>query len=166
MALLRAINIGGNKLPMAELRAIAEDAGFEAVSTYIASGNLIFRSADPPRQVRAALESRLEAFFGKPMDVLVRSASDLSGLVEANPYSDQPGNRVAVVFLDRRPPAGLTPHVPGVAGERFEPAARELFVHYPEGMGRSKLAFRGLGVATVRNMNTVAKLAALAHELD
>lgn len=166
VALLRAINVGGNKLPMKELKAMGEEAGFESVSTYIASGNLIFRADEPPEKVRSILEARLEAFFGKSMDVLVRSGRELSDLVEINPYADQPGNKVAVLFLDRQPPKGITPKSEGVAGERFKPAARELFIHYPEGMGRSKLEFENLGVATARNMNTVAKLAALARELN
>ena len=165
VALLRAVNVGGNKLPMKELKAMGEEAGFEAVSTYIASGNLIFRADDPPERVRSILEARLEGFFGKSMDVLVRSARELIDLVEINPYADQPGNRVVVLFLDREPPANLRPKVEGEAGERFQPAARELFIHYPEGQGRSKLSFGNLGPATARNMNTVAKLAEMAREL-
>lgn len=166
VALLRAVNVGGNKLPMKELKAMAEDAGFEAVRTYIASGNLVFRSEESPEQARALLEERLKAFFGKPMDVLVRSAAELSELVKRNPYADKPGNRVVVLFLDQAPPKGLAPSAPGVDGETFEPASRELFIHYPAGQGRSKLAFKDLGVATARNMNTVTKLAELAHQLD
>lgn len=165
VALLRAVNVGGNKLPMKELKAMGEEAGFEDVSTFIASGNLIFRADDPPERVRAILEARLESFFGKPMDVLVRSARELTDLVKINPYADQPGNKVVVLFLDRHPPKRVVPSVEGVDGERFEPADRELFIHYPEGQGRSKLAFKDLGVATARNMNTVAKLATLAREL-
>lgn len=166
VALLRAVNVGGNKLPMKELKAMGQEAGFEAVSTYIASGNLIFRTDDSQERIRLLLEARLADFFGKPMDVLIRSARELSELVEKNPFADQPGNRVVVLFLDQEPPAGLEPSVPGQAGERFVPGDRELFIHYPEGQGRSKLAFKGLGVATARNMNTVAKLAALARELE
>lgn len=166
MALLRAINVGGNKLPMKELKAMGEEAGFEEVSTFIASGNLIYRTDDSPERARTILEARLEAWFGKPMDVLVRTARELRDLVDVNPYASEPGDRVVVLFLDRQPPKGLKPSVEGVAGERFVPADRELFIHYPEGQGRSKLAFKGIGVATARNMNTVAKLAALAQDLD
>lgn len=166
VALLRAVNVGGNKLPMKELKAMGEEAGFEGVSTYIASGNLIFRSDDSPERVRGILEARLADFFGKPMDVLVRTARELSDLVAINPYAGEPGNKVVALFLDRQPPANLEPSVEGLAGERFQVADRELFIHYPEGQGRSKLAFKGIGVATARNMNTVAKLAELAHSLD
>lgn len=165
VALLRAVNIGGNKLPMKELKAMGEEAGFDAVSTYIASGNLIFRADDRPERVRSILEARLAGFFGKPMDVLVRSARELTDLVKINPYASQPGNKVVVLFLDRQPPAKIEPSVPGADGETFQAADRELFIHYPEGQGRSKLAFRNLGVATARNMNTVAKLAELARGL-
>jgi uncharacterized protein (DUF1697 family) len=166
VALLRAVNVGGNKLPMKELKRMGEEAGFEQVSTYIASGNLIFHSEDAPERSRAILEARLEGYFGQPMDVLVRTARELSDLVAINPYAGRPGNKVVALFLDRKPPANLQPSVPGEAGESFQAADRELFIHYPEGQGRSKLAFKGLGVATARNMNTVTKLAELARELD
>lgn len=165
MALLRAVNVGGNKLPMKELKTMGEEAGFESVSTFIASGNLIYRTEDPPERARSILEVRLEGYFGKPMDVLVRTARELCDLVDINPFAGEPGDRVVVLFLDRKPPKNLAPSTPGEAGERFVAADRELFIHYPEGQGRSKLAFKELGVGTARNMNTVTKLAELARGL-
>jgi uncharacterized protein (DUF1697 family) len=162
VALLRAVNVGGSgKLPMSELKRLCEEAGFEAVRTYIASGNVVFSSGDSPERARAVLEKRLEDWAGAAVDVLIRTAREMADLVEANPYSDQPGNEVAVFFLDREPPGDLTSRASGVADERFIPAAREVFIHYPEGLGRSKLKF-DLGVGTTRNMNTVSRLAAMA----
>lgn len=59
VALLRAVNVGGTgKLPMDQLKALREVAGFEAVQTYIASGNVVFRSAQSERQVKAAGTAR------------------------------------------------------------------------------------------------------------
>lgn len=162
VALLRAVNVGGTgKLPMKDLRLMCEEAGFESVQTYIASGNVAFESGDDAARVKTVLEARLEGYAGQPVEVFIRTAREMKDLVEANPFSDQPGNRVAVHFLDRKPPAGLEKLASGVTNESFQPAAMEVFVHYPEGQGVSKLKL-DLGVATVRNMNTVAKLAELA----
>lgn len=164
VALLRAVNVGGTgKLPMSELKRLCEEAGFESVRTYIASGNVVFSSSDSPEKARSVLEKRLEDWAGSKVDVLVRTAREMADLVEANPYPDQPGNQVAVLFLEREPPGDLAARVSGVADERFTAAAREVFIHYPEGLGQSKLKF-DLGVGTTRNMNTVSKLAAMAAE--
>src|SRR5215218_5761068 len=79
VALLRAVNVGGTgKLPMADLKALCEAAGFQAVRTYIASGNVVFRSdADAPA-VKAALETCLRVYAGKPVGVLVRTAAEVA----------------------------------------------------------------------------------------
>jgi uncharacterized protein (DUF1697 family) len=163
VALLRAINVGGTgKLPMKELKAMCEEAGFEDPRTYIASGNVVFRSDDEAGKVKKILELRLADYAGTKVDVFVRTAREMRDLVEINPYPGEPGNRVAVLFLDRKPPNDLGSIATGVEGERFKAAAREIFVHYPEGMGVSKLKFGKELVTTARNMNTVAKLAAMA----
>ncbi len=162
VALLRAVNVGGTgKLPMKELKLMCEECGFESVRTYIASGNVVFRSADSPDRARSVLERRLEDYAGKKVDVLVRGAREMVDLVEANPFPDEPGNRVGVLFLDREPPPDIDRHVKGLTNESFRPAAREVFVHFPDGQGPSKLEFE-LGTATMRNMNTVGKLAQMA----
>jgi len=162
VALLRAVNVGGSgKLPMKELKAMCEQCGFESVETYIASGNVVFRSSDSPDRARSVLERRLGDYAGRKVDVLIRTAREMADLVEADPYADQPGNRVAVLFLDREPPPDLYPHVKGLTNESLRPAAREVFAHFPDGQGPSKLEF-DLGTATMRNMNTVKKLAGMA----
>lgn len=162
VALLRAVNVGGTgKLPMKELKAMCEEAGFEDPTTYIASGNVVFRSEDDPDKVKSILELRLADYAGAKIDVFVRTGREMRDLAEINPYPDEPGNRVAALFLDRKPPKDLDSIASGVQDERFTGAAREIFVHYPEGMGVSKLKFKDL-VATARNMNTVTKLAEMA----
>lgn len=162
VALLRAVNVGGTgKLPMAELRTMCEEAGFEQVRTYIASGNVVFGSDDDPDRARSVLEARLGSYAGKPVDVLVRTGREMADLVAANPFPDEPGNRVVCLFLDRHPPKDLAAVASGVGDERFVAADREVFIHYPEGQAQSKLKF-DLGVATARNMNTVKKLAEMA----
>lgn len=164
VALLRAVNVGGTgKLPMKGLKLMCEEAGFESVRTYIASGNVVFETSDGAERARSILETRLEAWAGKEVGVLIRSAREMADLVEANPFPDEPGNRVVVLFLDRKPPPDLKGAVSGLQDESLRPAASEVFIHYPQGQGESRLSFgSGFGVATARNMNTVSKLAEMA----
>ena len=167
VALLRAVNVGGTgKLPMAELRAMCEEAGFESVSTYIASGNVVFKSSDPGDKVKSIIEKRLEGYAGKKVDVYVRTVREMKDLVEINPYADLPGNKTAVLFLDQKPPADLDAVAKGDKDEQFQAADREIFVSYPDGLGTSKLAFDKKVIhGTTRNMNTVTKLAEMAADL-
>ncbi len=103
VALLRAVNVGGTgKLPMRELVAMCEDAGFAV--TYIASGNVVFRSSLDGAGVRQALGERLKVYAGKPVGVLVRSANEIAGIGGAIHFR-RPGNRVVALFLAAaRPP--------------------------------------------------------------
>ncbi|HEY0064369.1 MAG TPA: DUF1697 domain-containing protein, partial [Telluria sp.] len=101
IALLRAVNVGGTgKLPMSELTAICEQAGFAAVKTYIASGNVVFDSGKTAAQVKATLEKAMLAYAGKPVGVMVRSAAELAKVLADNPFPDAAPNRTVAVFLD------------------------------------------------------------------
>lgn len=86
VALLRGINVGGrNKVPMADLRGCLEEAGFDAVSTYIQSGNVLFESAAPAAGLEERVEAVLEARFGYPIVVVVRSHRQLRAVVTDAP---------------------------------------------------------------------------------
>ena len=90
VALLRAVNVGGTgKLPMTELKAMCEAAGFEQVRTYIASGNVVFTSGKGENAVRAAIEKALETYAGKPVGVLVRTAAEMADTLKRNPFADR-----------------------------------------------------------------------------
>ena len=163
IALLRAVNVGGTgKLPMSELKALCEDAGFERVRTYIASGNVLFASALPEAEVRQALESRLAAYAGKPVGVLLRSAAEMARVAADNPFPDAAGNRVVAIFLDAAPPSDALQQISGQQGERLALGRREIYVHYDAGMADTKLKIPAAKAGTARNMNTVIKLAELA----
>ena len=163
IALLRAVNVGGTgKLPMADLKRIAEEAGFTGVRTYIASGNLLFDSNAAEAEVKAALEARLEAYAGKPVGVLVRTADEMAAVAAANPFPEAAPNRVVAIFLDDAPPTDALDRVTGRQEEALRLGRRELYVHYGDGMAHSKLRIPAAREGTARNMNTVAKLAALA----
>ena len=164
-ALLRGINVGGVKLLMTDLARLCAGEGFDCVKTYIASGNVVFTSQKKEAAVRAALERRLEAHMGKPIPVLVRTAGELAATVAANPFPGVAGNRLLVFFLPDAPPKAVLAGVASPDGEELAVRGRELFVHYPNGMGRSKLKVPLWNVGTSRNLNTVAKLAALTGSL-
>ncbi|HLZ83166.1 MAG TPA: DUF1697 domain-containing protein [Caulobacteraceae bacterium] len=163
VALLRAVNVGGTgKLPMAELRAMAQNAGFAKVRTYIASGNLVFESDLAEAKVKAALEAALKAYAGKPVGVIVRTGWEMAAVLAANPFPDAPANRTVAIFLDDPPPADLVAAVTGRASEEIAPGRREIYVHYPDGQGNSKLRIPAARAGTARNLNTVATLAGMA----
>ncbi len=167
IALLRAVNVGGTgKLPMTELAAMCESAGFARVKTYIASGNVVFASSLSEAKVKAALEAAMEKYAGKPVGVMVRTATEMAAVRDANPFADAPGNRVTAVFLDHAPPKDAIEYATNVNGEEIALGMREIYVKYPEhGMADSKLRMPALKTGTARNMNTVAKLAELAAGL-
>jgi uncharacterized protein (DUF1697 family) len=82
IALLRAVNVGGTgKLPMSDLKEMCEALGFAGVRTYIASGNVVFSSRKSESAVKKALEARLEAYAGKPVGVLVRTAAEMQAVL-------------------------------------------------------------------------------------
>lgn len=164
VALLRAINVGGTgTLSMKELSALCADLGLERVRTYIQSGNVIFESLLSEAALRERLEQALTERIGRRVDVAVRTASELRSVLEANPFPDAPPAKVAVFFWSAPVPKGLLDNLVIPGGEEVRPGKKEIYVHYPNGMGRSKLNLSRLaGVGTVRNMNTVAKLVAIA----
>ena len=163
VGLLRAINVGGTgMLPMKELSALCEGLGFEKVRTYIQSGNVILETTLSEKNVKTALEQALTEKMGKKIDVLVRSASELRAILQANPFPDAPPAKVAVVFLSGPVPKTLLEDLPAPGGEEVRGGNREIYIFYPNGMGRSKLKLPAIGGATTaRNINTVAKLVAM-----
>jgi uncharacterized protein (DUF1697 family) len=165
IALLRAVNVGGTgKLPMSDLKAMCESAGFKQVRTYIASGNVVFQSSCKEARVKALLAGELERYAGKPVDVMVRSHAELAAVLAACPFSDAPPNRCLTIFLDEAPPADTLSRVTGQTVERVALGRREIYVAYGQAMADSKLKIPAAAKGTARNMNTVAKLAAMAGE--
>jgi len=159
-ALLRAVNVGGTgKLPMSELRAMCASVGFSNVRTYIASGNVVFDSKLSEKSVKAKLERCLETYAGKPVGVLVRTGAELAAVLANNTFSSAAPDRTVAIFLDAPPPADLLDSVSGQQTEEIALGTREIYVHYKDGIARSKLKIPAAGTGTARNMNTVAKLA-------
>jgi uncharacterized protein (DUF1697 family) len=166
VALLRAVNVGGTgKLPMQELQAMCARIGFVKVKTYIASGNVVFTSKLPEAKVKAALEASLLKYAGKPVGVMVRTAEEMAAVLAANPFPHVATNSTVAIFLDAKPAADALKNITGQKNEEVRLGVREIYVHYGEGMGTSKLKIPAAKAGTARNMNTVAKLAEMAREL-
>lgn len=167
VALLRAVNVGGTGiLPMSDLRKLCQDCGFERVATYIQSGNVVFYSKLRAAQVQKQLEQALAKTLGKPVGVLLRTAAELEAIIEQNPFPRAAPNRLVVFFLDRPPAKDALDDLEIPGREEVELSGRELYVHYPDGQGRSKLKLPFAKTGTGRNLNTVQKLAALAREVE
>ncbi|WP_159009388.1 DUF1697 domain-containing protein [Bradyrhizobium sp. S69] len=166
IALLRAVNVGGTgKLPMSDLKAMCEASGFSGVRTYIASGNVVFTSGKSEASVKKALEAKLAAYAGKPVGVVVRSAAEMYAVLAGNPFPKAPANRVVAVFLDSVPPKDTIAAVRGRKDEAIALGKREIYIHYGNGMAKSKLVVPAAKTGTARNMNTIATLAKLASDL-
>lgn len=172
VALLRGINVGaGTRVPMAELRELAEGLGLADVATYVQSGNLVFSTPSlDETQLASSLEAAIATAFAVRSPVIVRTDAELATVAAAHPFAaDEPQPAMLhVAFLRDAPSkADLAKLDPARSPtDRFALAGRELYLHYPGGSGRSKLTLdyieRRLGtVATARNWRTVQKLAAM-----
>jgi uncharacterized protein (DUF1697 family) len=171
VALLRAINLGArNKVSMADLREVFAAVGAEDVTTYVQSGNVVFRSSvRSASRLEDALEQQIGADLGLDLRVLVRTAGEIDALLKRNPFRDP--SSVYVTFLAEKPP---TARVRELDPERSPPdefrvVGRDIYLHCPNGYGPSKLSNayfeKQLGVAaTTRNWRTVTKLAELSSD--
>lgn len=170
-ALLKGINIGGKKIPMTELKALIEGLGFTDVKTLLASGNVVFTCGETEG---AALEKTLEgvlAAWGLKTEVVVRNLKELEAVIAANPFPDAARahpNHLLVSFHRDPVPDGLIEKIPEIydGPERLKAIGRELYIDYPDDVGHSKLGpamakLKFPKLATMRNWNTVGKLAAL-----
>ena len=166
VALLRAVNVGGTgKLPMGELKAMCEAAGFAKARTYIASGNVVFESDASEKEVKAALEKRLKSYAGRPVGVLVRTAAEMKAVISNNPFPNVAPNRTVAIFLDAPAPPDALAHATNVKREEMRLGRREIYVHYGDGVGQSRLKIPAAASGTARNINTIAKLAEMAEAL-
>ena len=166
VALLRAVNVvGANKLSMPALVELCQDAGCEGVRTYIASGNALFTSRLGERRIKALLEERLRAHLGKPIGVMVRTAAEIAGVLAANPFACHPPERTVAIFLDGPPPSDAIETSRGRNGELLALGTREVYVMYRDGIAHSRLVIPAVQAGTARNMNTIARLAAMAAEI-
>ena len=168
-ALLRGINVGGkHKLPMKDLSEVFSANKCKGVRTYIQSGNVVFCA--PPGSVKklaVGLEKAIEARFGFPVPVVVRSHEQLRNVVQANPFRSRGASEkmLHVIFLADEPDASAVSKLDPQRspGDEFRVIGSEIFLYLPNGAGNSKLTNAYFDsklstIGTARNWTTVLKL--------
>ena len=178
ISLLRGVNVGGhNKIKMDALRALYESLELREPHTLVQSGNVVFRTAERnPVRLSKRIEDGIERQFGFRPAVIVRTSSELRDVIARNPFAKRRGidpSKLLVTFLASDPGAEARDKVLKIKAdpEELRFSGRELYIYFPNGMGRSKLPWatfaktlktRGTG----RNWNTVTKLLEIAQGLE
>lgn len=169
-ALLRAVNVGGRKVPMQDLKAVFEAQGHEQVVSYIQSGNVVFDGKGKAATLARDLSAAIEGAFGLKTPVVLRSKAELTKVIDQNPYLDRTtdGTKLHAVFLGDKPTATAiaTLDPDRSPPDEFTVLGKQIYILAPNGVGQSKLTIdwfeKRLGtVGTNRNWNTVNKLLAL-----
>lgn len=173
VAFLRAINVGGHTVKMAQLRSLFEGAGFANVETFIASGNVIFDSKTKNiRTLEQKLEKHLRTILGYEVRTFVRATSELAEVANCKPFSkaelNAAGNSLYVGFLADKPSNEAKKKVLSLSGatDDFALRGREVFwlcrtKLLSESAVSGALLEKTLGLsATFRNVNTVRRIAA------
>ncbi|WHP17151.1 DUF1697 domain-containing protein [Cellulomonas sp. ES6] len=171
LVLLRAVNVGGaSALPMADLRDAATSLGHADVATHLATGNLLLVPAPGSPATTGALAERLAADLadrlGRPLALTVRTREQVDAVVAGNPYAEAAAtdpSHLVVVFLDGPAPADGPADLARYGRERATWSGTEGYVHYPDGIGRSKVTSPVLDrlagrSGTARNWRTVLAL--------
>lgn len=170
VALLRGINVGGHRrVPMADLRRIAEEEGFTGVRTYVASGNLVLDAEGPARPIEAALEGALQRQFGFAVDVVLRSRPQWADYLASHPFGVEGERAPNLVMLCIGKQAASAEDVAALrarAGEneRVELRGDAIWLYFGDGAGRSRLGpGPTTGIWTTRNLRTVQAISALLN---
>ena len=166
IGLLRAVNVGNNTLKMERLRALCAELGAKNVRTYVQSGNVVFEGKGSAAQWTERLEKKLTGETRLPVAVMVRSGAEMAAVAAANPFLKEKGidrARLYVLFVQHAPEKAILDALAAldISPERFRSAEREIYIHAPKGVGRSKLPLLGKALkqqSTMRNWNTVLKL--------
>ena len=169
--MLRGINVSGQKkIKMDDLKALFESLEFANVKTYIQSGNVIFESSTLDlEELKTTIEDNIEKAFGFSVSVIIRSTYEFESIIKSNPFighgSREDDTKFLVTFLTNAPPESIAKTVQQFAKkpEALVIRGREIYLHCPNGYGKSKLSNsfleRKLGVtATTRNWKTVKQL--------
>ena len=168
--LLRAVNVGGRVLPMAELRAALDEAGMVRPETLLASGNVLVTTAQGGQAAEAVVETLVADRFGLSTDAMARDLTEIREVLTACPFgvfAETQPNRL-ITFFTKSPGGGDLSALEDrrTAGEALAWGPGCLYATFPAGSGSSKLTpdviERRLGVrVTGRNWNTVRRLADL-----
>jgi uncharacterized protein (DUF1697 family) len=169
--MLRSINVGGrNRVAMADLSTLVSSLGFDDVTTYVQSGNVVFRGSGASRQVAGRIADRITADLGLSVAVLVRNQRELRAILAVNPYPDadaEPTLHHVTLLAETPDPdkvAKLADQDGRFGDDHCQVLGQDVYLSCPGGYGKTKLnnAYleRNLGVvATTRNWRTLITLA-------
>jgi len=178
VAMLRGINVGGrNLIKMEELRAVCAALKLRDAQTYVQSGNVVFRTDEPDKAVLTKrLETAIEKKFGFRPSVILRTTAELRRVIARNPLAKRRGidpAKLLVTFLAGEPSVEGREKVRGMKThpEEMWVDGSELYIYFPNGMGKSKLAWSEMGkllqvAGTGRNWNSVLKLLEMAEAME
>ncbi len=175
VSFLRGVNVGGhNKIKMDALRDLYRELGFYDPRTYVQSGNVVFGAKEKGLKARV-LEDAIEKAFGFRPGVVLRTAAELRRTINANPFAKRddinPG-LLLVTFLAEAPTkeALAALRTLPIGSEELHPAGSEVFIYFPDGMGRSKFPWASMDkilkmTVTGRNLRTATTLLKMAEEM-
>jgi uncharacterized protein (DUF1697 family) len=177
ISMLRGVNVGGhNKIKMDALRDLYSSNGLRDPKTYLQSGNVVFRTNKADETAIAKrIQDGIENTFGFRPEAMLRSASEMRSVIAANPFANRKNmepNKLIVSFLSRTPASEIREKINSIKAdpEEIRLHGRELYIYFPDGMGRSKLVpvlDRILKTcATARNWNSVTKMLEIAEHLE
>ena len=166
VAFLRAVNVGGRRVSMDRLRAAFEELGFEHVSTYIASGNVVFEASGRAADLERAIEAKLEQALGFEVTTFVRRANEVRHAASEKPFGKVPAEKTHMVaFLRRKPTAAKRKAIEeqSTPSDRLVVDGREVHWLIEGRMMDSELKPKDWDVlgqpTTTRNTTMLAKLA-------
>ncbi|HEX6068500.1 MAG TPA: DUF1697 domain-containing protein [Longimicrobiaceae bacterium] len=171
VAFLRAINVGGHTLKMERLRALLEELPLENVSTFIASGNVLFDAVEGDvGALERRIDRHLERALGYEVGTFIRTPEELAGVSRHPPFQPdelERGGTLYVSFLSSPPPDGTAERVAALstAVDDLRLHGRELYWLCAVGIGRTEVKGPQLGrvlgrPSTMRNINTVRRILA------
>ncbi|HYD14235.1 MAG TPA: DUF1697 domain-containing protein [Allosphingosinicella sp.] len=168
VALLRAVNVGGRKLPMAEFRQQVAALGWRNVATHIQSGNVVFDAGCSPAEAEEALEELIRRHHGYEAPAIVRTRAEWASYPPGNPFPEAARDtpNFLLMLVAKRPAKADAAEVlqaRATAGEHVKKVGDTLWIHFPNGSGTSKLTpalmDKAIGSpATSRNYRTVCTL--------
>lgn len=178
IGLLRAVNLGShNKISMESLRTLCTSLKLRSPKTYVQSGNVVFSASNTDLdQIAKRLVNGIARTCGFRTDVILRTTSDMRSVVARNPFARRGGihpGKLIVLFLANDPAPEAHKLIQNIKAdpEELRLDGRELYIYFPNGMGRSRVSTPALERAikttgTGRNWNTVTKLLEMAEEIE
>lgn len=176
IALLRGVNVGGKRMKMADLKTVFKNLNFDNVETLLQSGNVVFTSdLTDMTEIAQKIEAGIVAQFEFESRIILRTVDELRETLANSPYQGEgyEGSKSTINFMERAPSQATIDHLLSLheGPELMDFKGEDMYIYYPEGMGRSKLdrLFTKKNwdiVGTVRNWNTSTKLLALAEKSD